>query len=68
MGGKAGAEKRDNWLLIKDRGEEAVRGETDAWLVENACSIASGRTMEQIAEAENAVWTSSEAAPERAKK
>lgn len=68
MGGKAATEKRDNWLLIKDRDEEAVRGKTEAWLEENARSIASGRTMEQIAEAEDAVWTSSQIPLERARK
>ncbi len=67
MGGKARDERRDNWLLIKDRDEEALRGEPEAWLEENAWSVASGRAMEEIAEAKDAVWNSEETGPERRK-
>ena len=40
--------KRTNWLLIKHRDEYAVDGAGDA-ILEDATSIASGRTMEEIA-------------------
>lgn len=42
--------KRTNWLLIKHRDAHAVPGDADAFLAANATSIASGRTMEEIAE------------------
>lgn len=41
--------KRNNWLLIKHRDEFAKEGDADALLTENATSVASGRTMEDIA-------------------
>jgi bifunctional non-homologous end joining protein LigD len=41
--------KRTNWLLIKHRDEFAHPGDHDAVLVENETSVASGRSMEQIA-------------------
>ncbi|HTI66072.1 MAG TPA: DNA ligase D [Caulobacteraceae bacterium] len=41
--------KRTNWLLIKHRDDHAVPGDADALLKDNAASIASGRTMEEIA-------------------
>jgi len=41
--------KRTNWLLIKHRDEFARPGDHDALLAENATSVASGRSMEQIA-------------------
>ncbi|UAL09223.1 DNA ligase D [Caulobacter segnis] len=40
--------KRENWLLIKHRDEFAIEGDLD-FLDDTAFSIASGRTMEQIA-------------------
>ncbi|HWT52484.1 MAG TPA: non-homologous end-joining DNA ligase, partial [Caulobacter sp.] len=45
-GGASG--KRENWLLIKHRDEFAIEGDVD-FLDDTAFSIASGRTMEQIA-------------------
>lgn len=42
--------KRNNWLLIKHRDEFAQAGDADALLAKNATSVASGRTMEAIAE------------------
>jgi bifunctional non-homologous end joining protein LigD len=42
-------EKRNNWLLIKHRDGFERPGDNDALLNENAFSIASGRTMEEIA-------------------
>lgn len=41
--------KRNNWLLIKHRDEYAVDSDGDAFLNDSAFSIASGRTMEDIA-------------------
>ena len=41
--------KRSNWLLIKHRDEFAVDGDEDAFLADTSFSIASGRTMEEIA-------------------
>ncbi|USQ94520.1 DNA ligase D [Caulobacter sp. RL271] len=45
-GGSSG--KRENWLLIKHRDEFAIEGDLD-FLNDTSFSIASGRTMEQIA-------------------
>jgi bifunctional non-homologous end joining protein LigD len=45
---KRGGEKRNNWLLIKQRDEYAVEDPESA-LLTNAKSVASSRTMEQIA-------------------
>src|SRR5689334_22902757 len=42
-------EKRDNWLLIKHRDEFARDGDEDEFLKSTAYSVASGRTMEEIA-------------------
>ncbi|MFN3856271.1 MAG: DNA ligase D [Caulobacter sp.] len=41
--------KRANWLLIKHRDDHAVEDDGDALLTENETSIASGRTMDEIA-------------------
>ncbi|NBB15552.1 DNA ligase D [Caulobacter sp. SLTY] len=41
--------KRKNWLLIKHRDEFVKEGDADALLEKNAVSIASGRSMEDIA-------------------
>jgi bifunctional non-homologous end joining protein LigD len=42
--------KRNNWLLIKHHDDHSVEENGDAILEENATSVASGRSMEQIAE------------------
>jgi bifunctional non-homologous end joining protein LigD len=42
-------EKRNNWLMIKHRDGFEREGDADAFLNENAFSVASGRTMEEIA-------------------
>ncbi len=49
--------KRNNWLLIKEKDEFAVEGEGDANMEIDA-SVATGRTMAQIAEGRKQ-WTSS---------
>lgn len=54
-------EGKDDWLLIKHRDEFAVDGDGQTLLKERAESVASGRTVEQIAEAgEASVWHSDE--------
>ncbi len=50
MHGREGDRGRNNWLLIKHHDAIAHEGDHDALLGENATSIASGRTMEEIAE------------------
>lgn len=42
-------EKRDNWLMIKHRDGFEHESDADAFLNDNAFSVASGRTMEEIA-------------------
>jgi bifunctional non-homologous end joining protein LigD len=44
-----GRSKRNNWLLIKHRDEFARDGDGETYLEHNASSIASGRTMDEIA-------------------
>lgn len=71
--------KRTNWLLIKHHDEFEHDGDDDALLTTNATSVASGRTMEQIAagsgkgpspfmttapHAADAVWNSAGGSPE----
>ena len=43
------ASKRNNWLLIKHRDEYAREGDGDALLEDDDRSVASGRTMDEIA-------------------
>jgi bifunctional non-homologous end joining protein LigD len=54
-----GREKRENWLLIKERDEFA--DESDPLLEANTTSVESGRTMEEIATGDSAVWHSNRA-------
>ncbi len=57
MGGKANADE-DNWLLIKERDDEARTGK-DAEIVEQELvSVASGRSLEQIAASQDRIWQS----------
>ena len=58
MGGKAGREKRDNWLLIKERDDEARPGAGTSLIDEAMTSVASDRTMEAIAADVDRVWHS----------
>ncbi|MBY0319008.1 MAG: DNA ligase D [Reyranella sp.] len=44
-----GSGKKTNWLLIKHRDEAAREGDEDALLQENETSVASGRTLDEIA-------------------
>lgn len=57
-------EKRENWLLIKERDETA--DESDPILEENTKSAKTGRTMEQIAAQKSATWRSSRPAKDEA--
>src|SRR5712671_5857013 len=49
MGGRAAREKRENWLLIKERDEFAKPGSGSAVVDENPLSVDSGRDMATIA-------------------
>jgi bifunctional non-homologous end joining protein LigD len=62
MGPRGQERNSDNWLLIKERDGEAQPGQ-GAWLVDKGMkSVASGRTMEQIADApDRDVWHSNRA-------
>jgi bifunctional non-homologous end joining protein LigD len=60
-------EKRDNWLLIKSD-DEAARGPRDPDILEEKPkSVVSGRTMEKIAAAGDAVWHSNRPVAENVK-
>jgi bifunctional non-homologous end joining protein LigD len=48
-GRERGDSKRTNWLLIKHRDQYAHEGDDDAVLQDNDTSVASGRTLKQIA-------------------
>jgi bifunctional non-homologous end joining protein LigD len=48
-GREKGDSKRTNWLLIKHRDRYAHEGDDDALLQENDTSVASGRTLKEIA-------------------
>jgi bifunctional non-homologous end joining protein LigD len=58
MGGKAAGQKKANWLLIKEH-DSFERTESDPSIEDEAPdSAATGRTMDQIARAEDHVWNS----------
>jgi bifunctional non-homologous end joining protein LigD len=56
---RRGNEKRDNWLLIKERDEAA--DDSDPLLEEYTTSVSTGRTMEEIATGDSDVWHSNRA-------
>lgn len=59
MGGKSG-ENGKNWLLIKKKDEEAVPSDEYNILEDKPLSAESGRSMDEIADAENGIqWQSS---------
>ena len=58
MGGKAASERHENWLLIKERDEEAVPQSGDAVIAENPLSVATGRSLDAIAADRDWVWHS----------
>lgn len=51
----------DDWLLIKSKDEHAAPGHGDALVREAARSVASGRTLEEIAADPDRVWRAGEA-------
>jgi bifunctional non-homologous end joining protein LigD len=57
MGGRGEAGK-ENWLLIKEKDKEARRGKQSQVTDRLTNSVASGRTIEQIASGDHAVWQS----------
>src|SRR5262245_27902010 len=46
---RGGSGQKTNWLLIKQRDEAAHEGDDDAVLQDNETSVASGRTLDEIA-------------------
>jgi bifunctional non-homologous end joining protein LigD len=58
MGGKAAGERHENWLLIKERDEDAVPHSGDAVVADNPLSVASGRSLDAIAADRDWVWHS----------
>jgi bifunctional non-homologous end joining protein LigD len=58
MGGKAATERRENWLLIKERDEKAMPQSGDAIVSENPLSVATGRSLDAIAADRDWVWHS----------
>src|SRR5947208_9080798 len=58
MGGKAARERRENWLLIKERDEQAVPQSGDAVVADNLLSVATGRSLDAIAADRDWVWHS----------
>jgi bifunctional non-homologous end joining protein LigD len=58
MKGKKSDKDRNNWLLLKRTDEYAVPQDTDYLLEVYDTSVVSGRTMEEIASANDAVWQS----------
>lgn len=60
----AGADEKQNWLLIKHSDEEAVPLQERDVLEELPDSVATGRSMQEIAEARDRQWTSEGETPE----
>jgi bifunctional non-homologous end joining protein LigD len=60
-------EKRNNWLLIKEKDSMAAPGKGDA-VLRPETSVASGRTLEQIAKGDPATGTKAKAPAAKAKK
>ena len=58
MGGRAAGERHENWLLIKERDDVAVPHSGNALVEDNPLSVATGRSMEAIANARDRVWDS----------
>ncbi len=66
-GGKYGEDGK-NWLLIKERDDEVVTHADGDVREERAESVASGRSMEEIAAAKDNVWKSDRAEKKRAER
>lgn len=68
MGPRGQERNSDNWLLIKERDSEARPGDGTLLVDKGMTSVASGRTMEQIADApDRDVWHSNRAEEEKPK-
>ena len=68
MGPRGQERNSDNWLLIKERDSEARPGEGTLLVDKGMKSVASGRTMEQIADApDRDVWHSNRAEEKKPK-
>jgi bifunctional non-homologous end joining protein LigD len=57
--------KEDSWLLLKSHDDSAHAGEGRRVLKENAVSVDSGRSMDEIAAGQERVWTRSGELPTR---
>lgn len=53
-----------NWLLVKEKDEQARPGSDHELVEENRTSVVSGRELEEVAEAPDRVWRSNSAAPD----
>ncbi|QHN04108.1 DNA ligase D [Granulicella sp. WH15] len=62
MEGKAGGERKPNWLLIKEHDEFEKTADDEPITEEMPNSVVTGRSLEQIAEHEDHVWDSSKTA------
>src|ERR1700730_14139567 len=58
MGGKAAHERRENWLLIKERNDEALPQSGDSVVTDNPLSVTTGRSLDTIASDRDWVWHS----------
>ena len=58
MGGRAANENKPNWLLIKEHDAEERGADDEPITEQEPDSVASGRTMEEIANAKDRVWNS----------
>ena len=58
MGGKAASERRENWLLIKERDDQALPQSGDAVVRDNPLSVATARSLDAIAADRDRVWHS----------
>lgn len=58
MHGPQAGEDKENWLLIKENDDAAVPGSSDAVVEEYPASVATGRTLEEIAADPDRVWQS----------
>jgi len=58
MGGKAANERRENWLLIKERDDAALPHSHDAVVKDNPLSVATGRSLDTIAADRDWIWHS----------
>ena len=57
-GGEAANERRENWLLIKERDDAALPQSGDAVVTDNPLSVTTGRSLDTIAADRDWVWHS----------